>query len=142
MPTGGALLSYPPTLAPIHSDSASFSAARRGPGGRVLVYLNITPKQGNETLSNWVAFRIAHNRGESQAVHLDGQAAGLRFLDARGTCVLDDYRSRVKVNHYREIACFVQGRTTSSVIVAAALQSQWAQSQPLLERAVEAFVVN
>ena len=142
VPSGGAILFYPPSFTKIRSDSASVSAAQRDAAGRVALYVNATPKQLNETLANWVAFRIAHNRGESEAVHLDGQASGLRFIAARGTCVTDDYRTRSKANHYREIACFVRGRTTSAVIVVAALQSEWSRSAPLLERAVEAFLVD
>ena len=54
----------------------------------------------------------------------------------------DDYLTGVKVHHYREIACFVQGRTTASVVVAAALESNWTRAAPLLERAVEAYRVS
>ena len=53
--------------------------------------------------------------------------------------MIDDYLSRVHVHHYREIACFVQGRTKASVIVAAALDSEWTRAAPLLERAVSAY---
>jgi hypothetical protein len=52
--------------------------------------------------------------------------------------VIDDYLTRLEI-HYREIACFVQGRTAASVVVAAALQSEWARAAPVLERAVAAY---
>jgi hypothetical protein len=63
----------------------------------------------------------------------------LQFVGAKGSCVIDDYFSRVHVHHYREIACFVQGRTEASVVVAAALESDWTRAAPLLERAISAY---
>lgn len=104
------------------------------------IYLNVTPKQGDERLRTWPAFRLDHARDEDDAVHADGRALGLHFVGgAAGSCVMDDYLTRVKVNHYREIACFVQGRRAASVLVAAALESDWKQAAPLLERAVSAY---
>lgn len=135
----GAVLSYPPSLAQIHSDSASVSVAKRDKIGTIHVYLNLTPQQGAETLSNWSTFRITHNKFESDAVHKHAAGVGLHFRGATGSCVIDDYLSRVHVHHYREIACIVQGRTKITVIVAAALDSEWTQAAPLLERAVSAF---
>jgi hypothetical protein len=139
LPAGDAVLSYPPSLAPIHADRTSVSVAKRDTSGTIHVYLNATPQQGTETLSNWTAFRITHNRYESDAVHEHAAGVGLRFLGAKGSCVIDDYLSRVHVHHYREIACIVQGRTKVSVIVAAALQSEWTRAAPLLERAISAY---
>jgi hypothetical protein len=139
LPATGAILAYPPSLAPIHGDKFSVSVARVDRKGRVHVYLNATPKQGDERLDNWVAFRIAHNRAESKAVHEEAYATGLAFLDGKGSCVIDTYTTRHKANHYREIACFVQSKRSASVIVAAALRSDWASAAPLLERAVSAY---
>lgn len=142
LPSGGALLFYPPSLTRIRGDKYSVSVAKRDRSGRILVYLNSTPKQGNETLRNWPAFRIKHNSIESQSVHDEGHAFGLWFIGGKGSCVIDSYVTRGVRHHYREIACFVQGRTTASVVVAAALASRWRQSAPLLERAVEAYQVS
>jgi hypothetical protein len=133
---------YPPSLVRIKNDSASVSVAEKDRRGRVLVYLNATPKEGNEErLGAWPTFRIQHNRGEDDRVSLHARAVGLRFLGGKGSCVIDDYYTRVIVNHYEEIACFVQGRTSAAVIVAAALQSDWARAAPQLERAISAFRV-
>ena len=55
--------------------------------------------------------------------------------------MIDDYITRLADHHYREIACFVQGRRTASVIVAAALVNVWSKYGPLLEEAVEAWEV-
>jgi hypothetical protein len=140
-PSDGAILSFPPSLARIHSDRASISVARKDRAGRILVYLNSTPKQGDERLDTWARYRIRHNRGESDAVHEEAHETRLSFLGAKGSCVMDDYVTRVKVHRYREIACFVQGRRAASVIVAAALRSEWTRAAPLLERAVAAYRV-
>jgi hypothetical protein len=142
LPSGGAVLSYPPLLVRTHSDSGSISVSEKDPNGRILLYLNATPKQSNERLTTWPTFRLRHNRDESDSVREDAHAFGLPFIGGKGSCVIDDYYSRVKVNHYREIACFVQGHTTASVIVAAALQSHWGQAAALLERAVSAYRVS
>lgn len=138
-PSGGAVLSYPPSLKPIHGDNASASVAKRDKSGRVLVYLNSTPRQGAESLENWPRFRIAHDQAESTAVHREAADVGLPFLNAVGSCVIDRYITRYHANHYREIACFVQGPTTASVVVAAALESEWTRAEPMLERAVSAY---
>jgi hypothetical protein len=141
LPSGGAILAYPPSLVPIRGDKTSVSVAKRDASKRILVYLNATPKQGNESLRNWPDFRIAHARSEDDAVHEDARALGLSFLGGKGSCLIDHYATRVHVNHYREIACFVQGHTTASVVVAAALESEWTRVAPLLERAVSAYRV-
>lgn len=139
LPAGGAVLAYPPSLAKISSDSRSVSVARRDKSGTIHVYLNATPQQGAETLSNWSSFRISHNKLVSDAVHKHAAGVGLHFLGARGSCVIDDYLSRVHVHHYHEIACIVQGRTAISVVVAAALEQEWTRAAPLLERAISAY---
>ena len=139
LPSGGATLAYPPSLAPISGDSGSVTVEKKDSSGRVLVYLNATPKQGAETLTDWPAFRMAHNRAEDKTVQEDARAVGLPFYGGVGSCVIDHYITKFHANHYREIACFVQGRTTASVIVAAALESDWPQAAPLLERAVSVY---
>jgi len=139
IPSGDAVLSYPPSLAPIHADSTSVSVAKRDKSGTIHVYLNSTPQQGTESLSNWTHYRISHNRIVSDAVHQDAAGVGLHLLGAKASCVIDDYLSRVHVHHYREIACLVQGRTKASVIVAAALESDWTRAAPLLKRAISAY---
>jgi hypothetical protein len=49
--------------------------------------------------------------------------------------------TRIGAHHYQEIACLVQGRTSASVIVAAAPAAIWAQARPLLLRAVAAYLI-
>jgi hypothetical protein len=67
-------------------------------------------------------------------------AEGLRFRNARGSCVIDDYLSKVGRNPYREIACLVAGRRHTDVLIAAALKRDWSTLSGTLERAVSAFV--
>ena len=63
----------------------------------------------------------------------DGSAS---FFDTVGRLA-----DRTGARHYQEIACLVQGRTSASVIVAAAPAATWAQASPLLLRAVAAYQV-
>ena len=140
LPSGGAILSYPATFAS-GNDTDGVSRERLDRHGTVLVYLDVTPKQGPESLRDWPSYRLRVVRGESNDVHEDGHAFGLSFRGGRGTCVLDDYRTRVENHHYREIACFVGGRRHASVLIAAALESQWTRAVKTLERAVDAYRV-
>ena len=140
LPSGAGILSYPATFVG-GNDSDGISRERLDRHGTVLVYLDVTPKQGPERLRDWPSYRIGVLRGESNDVHEDGHAFGLSFRGGRGSCVLDDYRTRVESHHYREIACFVQGRRYASVLIAAALESEWAPAAKTLERAVDAYRV-
>jgi len=55
--------------------------------------------------------------------------------------VIDDYVTQEKAQHYREIACLAQGRTTASVIIAAAFESAWPTHIGLLQRVIRAWQV-
>jgi hypothetical protein len=66
---------------------------------------------------------------------------GVRFLGGTGTCVIDTYVTKVKSNHYTEVACYVQGKTSSSVIIGAAPAADWATASGQLMRAVAAYRV-
>jgi len=138
-PTSGVgILSYPAKFVDGH-DRDGISRERLDRHGTVLVYLDVTPKQGPERLRGWPHYRLGVVRGESNDVHEDGHAFGLGFRGGSGSCVLDDYRTRVENHHYREIACFVQGRKHASVLIAAALESQWVRATKTLERAIDAY---
>ncbi len=142
LPGGTAVLSYPPSLRPAAGDDQTVTAVRRDPAGAYQLYLNATPRQGTESLSNWAAFRLRLLRGDDAAsARQDAAATGVGFRGGTGSCVMDDYITKAGAHHYQEIACLVQGRTGASVIVAAAPAAQWAQAGPLLERAVAAYQV-
>jgi hypothetical protein len=140
LPPDAGILSYPATFVS-GNDRDGISRERLDRHGTVLVYLDVSPKQGPEGLRDWPSYRLGVVRGESNDVHEDGHAFGLSFRGGRGSCVLDDYRTRVENHHYREIACFVQGRRYATVLIAAALESEWARAVKTLERAVDAYRV-
>jgi len=142
LPNGTAVLSYPPSLRRIASDADAVSVGRLSPAGSYLLYLNATPRQGAENLPHWAAFRLSLLRSdEASSVHQDGAASGVRFRGGTGSCVNDDYVTKIGTHHYEEIACLVYGKSGGSVVVAAAPAAQWPRMRPPLERAVAAYQV-
>ena len=142
LPGGTGVLSYPPWLHPLPGDAGTVSAGRTGPGGVFQLYLNATPRQGAETLARWAGFRLKFLRADSAAdTHLDAAAQGVRFRGGTGSCVIDDYLTKIGAHHFEEIACLVQGGTSASVIVGAAPVALWAKARPELLRAVAAYQV-
>jgi hypothetical protein len=138
LPSGRAVLAYPPGWRSIQSDPGTVSAALMGPHHLIRGYLNATPRQGNETLAGWGRFRPAHNGDEGDMnVVTDASALGLRFRTGSGSCVIDHYAT-VRA-HYREIACLVRGSHASTVVVGAAVPRDWARLAPQLERAISSF---
>jgi hypothetical protein len=142
LPNGTAVLSYPPSLHRLAGDKDAVSVARLSPGGAFQLYLNATPRQGAERQRHWAAFRLRLLRSDDAAsAHEISAAEDVNFRGATGSCVIDAYVTRIGGHHYQEIACLVQGRTSASVIVAAAPSATWAQARPLLSRAVAAYLV-
>jgi hypothetical protein len=141
---GVAALGYPPQFAPIAGDRGTASAAVRDAAGLIRAYLNITPRQGDERLRTFAAFRVRRLAAEhDQEVHLEAAARGLALHGGRRSCVLDDYVTRVGDNHYRELACLVVGsRGGAAVVVAAATTGDWGHFEPQLQRAVGSFAVS
>ena len=135
-----ATLSYPSSLRPQHGDPGTVTVGSTARSGAVLVYLNVTPKQGDETLHNWPDFRMEHLREDGQsAVHLDGVSGPLSFRGGHGRCVMDNYTTNKHHNHYNEIACIVQGAHATSVLVAATSTSAWQANRALLEKVVSSY---
>ena len=115
-----------------------------GPGRRVPALPQRPPRQGSERPQGWAAFRLRLLRSDDAAsARQDAAAEGVRFRGGTGSCVIDDYVTRIGGHHYQGIACLVQGRTSASasVIVAAAPAARWARARPLLFRAVAAYLV-
>jgi hypothetical protein len=136
----GAALAYPPGWTTIKTDPGTASVALRGNGGRIDGYLNVTPKQGAETLANWSRFRPRKNRAEgARNVRLLAATSDAHFGSARGSCVIDAYTTSLTT--YQEIACLVAGPGSSNVVVAAAPARLWQERSAVLERAVSSFVV-
>ena len=141
LPEHTGTLAAPPSLIRLSADPGT-AAVGLPAGAEDLVYLNATPRQGEETLPGWAAFRIAHLRGENTATAtLDAHAEHLPFLGGNGSCILDDYVTRVGAHHYREIACLVQGAHSASVIIAATPTADWDRYRTLLEQAVAAYSI-
>ena len=139
---GGAVLAYPPAMRPVSGDRGTASAAQVSSSGKYLMYLNATPKQGAETLRDWPEFRLEHLTDDDASTARQLAAShGVRFLGGTGTCVIDAYVTKIKAHHFTELACFVQGRTSSSVIIAAAPTASWATASGVLMRAVAAYQV-
>jgi hypothetical protein len=139
----GATLSYPAPFAPLTGDPGSISAAVRSGDGQFRAYLNVTPRQGDERPHGFAAFRTHLLGGEhDRSVHREAAAEGLAFLGATGSCVLDDYVTRIGHHHYREVACLVTGPRAADVVVAAATTREWNRFRPLLRQAVASFAVS
>jgi hypothetical protein len=135
LPSGAATFAYPRTWRPIRTDPGTASVALLGHKRSIRGYLNLTPRQGAETLANWPSFRIEHLGDEgSTDVRLIASAHGLSFRSGHGTCVIDSYRTTRA--RYREIACLVAGTRTSSVIVGAAPSKTWAHQAETIQRAI------
>jgi hypothetical protein len=134
----GSVLAYPSTWVALRSDAGTRSAALLDRRHRFLAYLNATPRQATESLADWAAFRVAHNREEGdRGVRLLATGHDLPFRGGRGACVRDRYATSTGAQ-YVELACIVAaGRTT--VVVAAAPPAAWAAQRATLERALEAF---
>lgn len=140
LPGGAARLAYPHHWRSITSDPGTVTAAVRAGDKRIQGYLNATPQQGPETLSNWSTFRLDHNREEGDVdVTPIASAANLGFRGgAHGSCVIDGYTSS-SGHRYREIACIVAGKSATTVVVGAAPPSAWQRQVPALERSISAF---
>lgn len=140
LPGHAAVLSYPRWLARQTGDAGTVTEGLISPAGSVLVYLNVTPQQGDESLPGWPGFRLAHLREDGNtAVQLDGRSADVGFRGGQGRCVIDDYITRIHSNHYREIACFVRAAKGGSVLVATTRAADWGQYGSVLEKAVSAY---
>jgi hypothetical protein len=140
LPGGQAVLAYPPAMDLVTGDRGTVTAARLNASGSYLMYLNATLRQGAESLRDWPRFRVNHLLHEdASAASLLAASGRVRFTGGTGSCVLDRYVTKIKAHHYTELACFVQGRTSASVIVAAAPTAGWARASRLLTRAVGAY---
>jgi hypothetical protein len=132
----GTELAYPPSWKPEHGDRGTATAALMKSDGSFLGYLNLTPRQGDETLSDWSSFRPDHNRDEGdRAVTRLAAATGLHFLGGTGSCIKDAYTTQLG-SRFIEIACLVAGAHAQSVIVGAAPPDEWARASATIERAI------
>jgi hypothetical protein len=135
----GAVLPYPPGWARAAGDAGTATAELLDSGQRIVGYLNLTARQGDETLADWAQFRVAHNAEEGdRAVQRLAVGTGLRFRSGHGSCVQDSYTTTTG-NRYIELACIVAGRKGTSVIVGASPPQAWRRVSPLLHAAIAGF---
>jgi hypothetical protein len=139
IPTGAELF-YPRSWQLARGDRGTATSVLLSTSRRIVGYLNLTPRQSTETLSDWARFRVAHNlqEGERNVVSEETRSA-VPFRNATGTCLKDSYTT-ASASRYIEIACLVDGRTASSVVVGAAVPSAWPALAPQLERAIAALI--
>lgn len=140
-PSGAATLSYPPSLAPVTGDADAVSVGRVDGNGHLVAYLNATPQQGDERLRGRAAFRVGVLRhDDARFARAEAATEGLSFRGGRGSCVLDDYVTRIGDNHFRELASLVEGPLGGGVLVAAAPVSNWGRFRGSLERAADSYL--
>lgn len=134
----GATIAFPPDWRLVHGDRGTATAALFDARRHFLGYLNLTPRQGSETESDWATFRVRHNAAEGDSeVRSSGAASNLRFRTGRGTCVRDTYTTSIKAR-YEEIACLIVGGHAASVVVGAAPVDRWAAQESVIEREISA----
>ena len=139
---GTAIVADPPRLKPLPSASGSLAFAARGPRGAYFAFLNVTPEQGAENIDGWAAFRLAALRtSRAQHIHEDAAASNLAFDGGTGACVIDDYATEPGNSPFHEIACFVVGPHSGSVIVVATPPAQWRSYAAPLERVISSYRV-
>ena len=140
LPSGLGSLSVPPRLRPVPGDEGTATLAFFGSDGTYLGYLNVTPRQGEESLAGWAAFRLAHLRGDgSISARQDGAVESVRTGQSLRSCVTDDYETEIGRHHFHEVACLVMTTSASSVVVAATPSGDPAHLWTQLERAVAAY---
>src|SRR5581483_5276865 len=61
LPGSPARLPVPSGWQSVHGDAGTRTVVLRDRSGRILGYLNATPRQGSETLADWSDFRVDHN---------------------------------------------------------------------------------
>jgi hypothetical protein len=133
------VLYYPPSWRPQRGDPGTATAVERDAHGRLVGYLNLTPREDGEKLIDWASFRVRHNAREGDsAVRSEAIWHDVRFRGGVGACVRDSYTTSSRTR-YVELACLVRGAHATSVIVAASPPQQWASAAPVLLRALGAF---
>ncbi len=136
----GAALPYPPDWRRISGDPGSASAAVLAATGTIRAYLNVTPAQPPESLSDWTEFRLRHVAGDGDRnIRLISTGSPRRIGPKTGACVTDQYTTTRTT--YRELACIVapDHGARGTVLVAAAQPDIWTRERPAFEFAFSHF---
>jgi hypothetical protein len=113
-------IALPAGFVPVGGDPGTASFARLAPDGSYVGFLNVTPRQGDERLEGWAAFRLAHLRSEGSMSALEhGAVEGVPTAQDARSCLTDDYVTQIGHHHFQEIACLVMTGSTGDVVVAA-----------------------
>jgi hypothetical protein len=140
VPSGLGTVPSPPGFRRVDGDPGTLSEALRNSSGTYLGYLNVTPRQGPETLQDWAALRLTHLRGDHDvSVHEDAIVQSVRTAAAVRSCVIDDYTTTVGHHQFHEVACYVMRGSVGSVVVAATPSGDPAHVWTQLEHAVAAY---
>ena len=140
LPAGLGSLAVPPRFHSVPGDKGTASLAFLGADDTYLGYLNVTPRQGDERLAGWAAFRLAHLRGDGTiSATQDGAVQSVRTGQSLRSCVTDDYVTEVGHHRFHEVACLVTTASAVSVVVAATPLGDPAHLWAQLERAVAAY---
>lgn len=140
VPSGLGTLFSPPGFRTVDGDPGTLSVVLRNSVGTYLGYLNVTPRQGHETLQDWTAFRLSHLLGDDAvSVHEDAAVRSVRTTGAVRSCVTDDYVTTVGHHHFHEVACYITSGSIRSVVVGATPSGDPAHVWTQLERAVAAY---
>jgi hypothetical protein len=130
-------MAYPPGWRPSETDRGTATEVLLSGRGRLVGYLNLTPRTPNERLADWPRFRVDHNAEDNnRQVRALAAGGGLRFGTGTGSCVRDTYITTSGAR-YIEIACLVVGARSGVVIVAAAPPTEWHRLAPQFARVVE-----
>jgi hypothetical protein len=134
--TMGAAFSYPPAWTRIHGDAGTASVALLNSDHQFVGYLNLTPRQGDETLANWTHFRVAHNADEGdRAVTTQAATTNRGFRGGHISCVQDSYVTATGAR-YVELACLIAGQSGKVVVVGASPPQSWPKVAPLIQQAI------
>jgi hypothetical protein len=140
LPSGLGSLSVPPRFRAVGGDQGTGTFALLGSDGTYLGYINVTPRQGDERLAGWAAFRLAHLRGDgSISARQHGAVESVRTGQSQRSCVTDDYVTEIGHHHFQEVACLVMTTSAGSVVVAATPSGDPAHLWAQLERTVAAY---
>jgi hypothetical protein len=140
LPSGLGSLAEPPRFRAVRGDQGTATLALLGSDSTYLGYLNVTPRQGDERLAGWAAFRLAHLRGDgSISARQDGAVESVRTGQSLRSCVTDDYVTEIGHHHFHEVACLVMTTSAGSVVVAATPSGDPAHLWAQLERTVAAY---
>jgi hypothetical protein len=140
VPAGLGTVAEPTGFRMVKTDPGTVSLAMVDSAGTFVGYLNVTPRQGSESLGDWADFRIDHLRDDGTvSVHEDATIQSVKRGSVVRSCVVDDYVTTVGHHPFHEVACFVTGSFPSSVVVASVPVGDPAHLWTELQEAVASY---